>query len=454
VTFSVVEIDTPELGDRSYVVHDGEVALVVDPQRDIDRVLAVTAAVGVKVTHVAETHLHNDYVTGGLALAREVGAEYLVGASEEVSFDRTPVKSGDELQVGELKLSVVATPGHTPGHLAYVVADGERARFVFSGGSLLHGNVGRTDLSGEGTAEALAREQYRSARRLADLPGDVEVHPTHGFGSFCASGPRTAHPAGTIADQQLVNPALLADDEDEFVAALLASFVAYPRYYAHMGPLNAAGPAPIDLSPARTVGPQELRKLLASGEWVIDLRDRTSFARDHLQGSVSFEQSDNLSTYLGWVVPWRAPITLLASTPDRVSRARLDLARIGIDGLHGAASGPLDALAGEGAPRGSYQVSDFGGLAKECIEWPVVVLDVRRDDEWRAGHIEGATHVFVADVPARLESVPPGRVWVHCASGFRASIAASILHKAGRDVVLVDDEWPNVLSSGLPIVPG
>jgi hydroxyacylglutathione hydrolase len=450
-----VQIDTPELGDRSYVVHDGEVALVVDPQRDIDRVLAVTAAVGVTVTHVAETHLHNDYVTGGSVLAHEVGAEYLIGVSEKVSFERTPVKSGDEVQVGEFTVSVVATPGHTPGHLAYVVADGERARFVFSGGSLLHGNVGRTDLSGEGTAEALAREQYRSARRLAAaLPGDVELHPTHGFGSFCASGPRTAHPAGTIADQQLVNPALLAGDEQEFVEKLLASFVAYPTYYAHMGPMNAAGPAPIDLSPARAVAPQELRRLLASGEWVVDLRDRGSFARDHLQGSVSFEQSDSLATYLGWVVPWGAPITLLASTPDRVARAQLDLARIGIDRLHGAASGSLEAMAGDEAHHGSYQVSDFSGLAKERTEWPLVVLDVRRDDEWKAGHIEGAIHLFVAEVPDKLESVPPGQVWVHCASGFRASIAASILHKAGRDVVLVDDEWPNVLSSGLPIVAG
>jgi hydroxyacylglutathione hydrolase len=454
VSSAVVEIETPELGDRSYLVHDGEQALVVDPQRDIDRVLAVAAALGVRITHVAETHLHNDYVSGGCQLARETGAEYLVGAAEDVVFERTPVADGDEVAVGDLTVSVVATPGHTPGHVTYVVASAGNARFAFTGGSLLHGNVGRTDLCGVENAEQLARAQYRSVRRLAEvLAGDVVVHPTHGFGSFCSAGRRSAPTQGTVADERSGNPALLDDDEDGFVAQLLASAVAHPTYYRHMAAINRAGAGRVDLAPVRLLDAGELRDLLRSEAWVVDLRDRATFARDHLEGSVSFEMADNLATYVGWVVPWGTSLALLAALPDRIERARRDLSRIGVEHLEGVATGQLEQV-GAGIRRVGYPVSDFMGLAKERVErWPVV-LDVRREDEWRAGHIEGATHLFVADVPQWLGSVPPGQVWVHCGSGYRAATAASILHRAGRDVVLVDDEWPNAITAGLPIVSG
>jgi glyoxylase-like metal-dependent hydrolase (beta-lactamase superfamily II)/rhodanese-related sulfurtransferase len=448
----VVTIETPELGDRSYLAHDGEVAVVVDPQRDIDRILAIAEAAGVEITHVAETHLHNDYVSGALELARTTGARYLVAAAEEVGFERDPVSAGDELAIGALSLQVVATPGHTPTHVGYVLCESGLQRALFSGGSLLYGSVGRTDLAGASRTVELARTQYRSVRALAEaLPPEVLVLPTHGFGSFCSVTPSTGPPGGTIADEMWTNIALVTEDEDEFVERLVSGLTAYPYYYARMAAVNSAGPAPIDLSPARGLDKGELQSRIAAGEWVVDLRERRTFARSHLTGTVSFEHTSSFATYLGWVVPAGAPVTLIADSPSPIARAQRDLTRIGIDRVTGAASGPLGRLA-PGAPLGGYELSDFAGLAKAIANGEPVLLDVRRDDEWDAGHIEGAVHVFLADLPARMAEIPPGEVWVHCASGYRSSIAASLLDRAGRKVVLISDEWARAAAAGLQIV--
>ena len=450
--YTVVTIETPELGDRSYLAHDGEVAVVVDPQRDIDRVIAIANAVGVEITHVAETHLHNDYVSGGLELARTTGASYLVAADEEVDFEREAVSAGDELSIGAMSLQVVATPGHTPTHIGYVLCESGSQHGLFSGGSLLYGSVGRTDLNGASRTDELARTQYRSVRALAAaLPPQVLVLPTHGFGSFCSVTPSTGPPGGTIADETRANIALLIEDEDAFVARLVSGLTAYPRYYAHMGALNAAGPAPIDLSPARALDAGELRARIDAGEWVVDVRERRAFARGHVMGTLSFEHTSSFATYLGWVVPAGAPVTLIADSPSPIARAQRDLTRIGIDRPAGAASGSLTDLA-PGAPLGSYEVSDFNGLAKAIANSEPVLLDVRRDDEWDAGHIEGAVHIFLAELAGRVGEIPRGEGWVHCASGYRASIAASLLDRAGHKVVLVCDEWARAAASGLPIV--
>ncbi len=451
---AVVTIETPELGDRSYLAHDGDEAVVVDPQRDIDRILAAASAAGVRITHVAETHLHNDYVSGGLELARTTGAEYLVGAAEQVRFERRPVADGDVLPVGRMTLRVVATPGHTPGHIAYVLGDGGADKAVFSGGSLLFGSVGRTDLGNPDLTVDLARSQYRSARALAHgLSPEVRLLPTHGFGSFCSPSSTGGPPEGndTISAEASSNPALVVEDEDTFVERLLAGYTAYPAYYAQMAPINAGGAQPIDLSPARRMPAEEIRERIGRGEWVVDLRERKAFARSHIVGTVSFEHGNPFATYLGWVIPWGAPVTLISDTPSRIERAQRDLARIGIDRPAGAASGTLGDLL-PGAPTRGYEVSDFVGLAKEMADGSPLVLDVRRDDEWDAGHLEGAFHIFLADLPRRMNELPAGEIWVHCASSYRAAIAASLLDRAGRHVVLVLDEWANVIGSGLRII--
>ena len=280
----VVAIDTPALGDRSYLAHDGSVALVVDPQRDIDRVLALAAGRGVRITHVFETHLHNDYVTGGLALARLTGAAYHVNAADPVAFDRVPVRDTDVIEVSPvMSVRVLATPGHTFTHLSYVLLAAGHPHAVFSGGSLLYGSTGRPDLLGKAHARELARAQYDSARRLAtELPADADVYPTHGFGSFC-SATQAEGTSSTIGRERAVNPALTLD-QDSYVAETLAGLDAYPAYYAHMGPANAAGPAGPDLSPPRRAEAAELHRRIDAGEWVVDLRARRAFAAGHLAG--------------------------------------------------------------------------------------------------------------------------------------------------------------------------
>lgn len=453
----VVTIETPELGDRSHLVHDGRDAVVIDPQRDIDRVLEAASAAAVRIVCVAETHLHNDYVSGGRELAAQTGAEHVLGGAEEVAFQARAAHEADEIPVGELHLRVLATPGHTPCHVAYALLERGRPVAVFTGGSLLYGTVGRTDLAGPDRTAGLTRDQHRSARRLvAELHDDVDVHPTHGFGSFCSSAPPSGAGNSTIGAERKDNLALQIDEEDTFAATLLSGLTAYPSYYAHMGALNRAGPAAIDLSPPARVGPAGLRRRIEAGEWVVDLRPRRAFAASHVRGTVGVELGTSFSTYLGWVLPWGTPVTLVGDTAGDVARAQRDLARIGIDRPAGMAVGGPQAV-GDGS-LGRYPVSDFPGLAATSEERagageePVPVLDVRRDDEWAAGHLAGATHIPLHQLEAGLGRVPGGEVWVHCASGFRASIAASLLDRAGRPVVLIDDDWDRAAGAGLTVV--
>lgn len=446
----VITLETPSLGDRSYLVHDGAVGLVVDPQRDIDRVLDAADAAGVTITHVAETHVHNDYVSGGLALARTTGAGYLNSADASLRFDHDSVADGDRIEVGSMTVEVVHTPGHTPDHLSFVVrADGE-APALFTGGSLLYGTVGRTDLISEDLTDELTRAQFHSARRLAEaLPDETQVYPTHGFGSFCASAKSEGESDGSLGTERSVNVALTIDDEDDFVDRLVAGLTPYPRYYAQMGPLNSAGAVPVDLSTPAAVDPTELARRIHRGEWVVDLRQRRVYAAEHLAGTIGIELADPFSTYLGWLLPWGTPVTLLGDTADQVADAQRQLVRIGIDRPSGAATGGPDRWAPD-HDRRSYPVVDFTDVAARD---DVTILDVRRDDERSTGHIDGSIHVPIHELTDRLPELPDTTLWVHCASGFRASIGASILDRAGRDVVLIDDGYDNAADAGLTMVP-
>ncbi|MDO0973000.1 MBL fold metallo-hydrolase [Mycolicibacterium frederiksbergense] len=438
----VTIIETSGLGDRSYLVSDGDVATVIDPQRDIDRVLDLAREKNVTISHVLETHIHNDYVTGGLELARTVGAQYVVAAEDDVAFDRHPVTDGDIIDTGPFRFQVMHTPGHTHTHVSYVLQNtaGEPVG-VFTGGSMLHGTTGRTDLLGDDHTKELTHAQFHSVRRLAaELPDDVQVYPTHGFGSFCSATPSSGD-SSTIAEQRSNNPAL-TNDEQTFVDELIAGLSAYPAYYAHMGVINAEGPQPVDLSMPAPVDPAEIRRRIDAGEWVVDLRNRTAFAAGHLSGSMGFELSGQFVTYLGWLYAWGAPLTLIAEQPDDILEARRELARIGVDNLTGSAVGDVDTLA-EGAPLNSYRVADFADLSETIGADGLTVLDVRQEGEFDEAHIPGAVNIPLHELLSRRDEVPDGQVWVHCGSGYRASIAASMLDKPSRTVVLIDDAFDN-----------
>ncbi len=448
---TIISIETPSLGDRTYLAHDGEVAFVVDPQRDIDRVLDAAAQAGVRITHVFETHIHNDYVTGGFALAQATGAGYYVNGEDEVSFERTPIRDGDVVEVGPtMRVRAMLTPGHTFTHLSYVLEGPEPA--VFSGGSLLFGSTGRPDLLGEEHTHDLARHQYSSARRLAaELSDDTKVMPTHGFGSFCAAtsagGDTTA---STIGREKLINP-VMSQDEEDFVADTLAGLDAYPAYYVHMGPANAAGPSAADLSEPERADKQQIRRRLEDGEWLVDLRTRTAFATGHVPGTFNFGLDGQFATYLGWLIPWGTPITLLGESAEQVAEAQRELSRIGIDRPAAAATGRPEEWTD--SPLATLTTASFADLAQVRHHRPVTVLDVRRSSEWRTAHIDGAVHLPIHDIVTRMDELPQGEVWVHCASGYRASIAASLVAASGRRVVTIDDSFDlSARSAGLPLV--
>ncbi|RAY13771.1 MBL fold metallo-hydrolase [Actinomadura craniellae] len=457
MTIDVRVVETSSLGDRSHLATDGQVAVAVDPQRDIDRMLRLAGRLDVRITHVVETHLHNDYVSGGLALSRLTGAAYLVGAAEQVDFDRVPVAEGEEVEISDrMRLRAVATPGHTFHHLSYVLSGPDGPVGVFTGGSLLFGTTGRPDLSGPEHSGELAHAQHASARRLADLlPDGVRVWPTHGFGSFCSATQSDADES-TIGRERAVNPVLLLA-ADEFVTETLAGLDAYPAYYAHMGAINAAGPGPIDLSPVRRADPGELAGRIAAGEWVVDLRSRRAFARRHLAGTLSFGLDGPMATWLGWLAPTEAPITLLGESAEQVAAAQRELARIGVDRPAASAVGTPERW---GERLGALPVAAFEDLAAARAGRsphgalaPDVVLDVRMPREWREGHLDGAVHIPLPDLPARIDEVPAGTVWVHCGSGYRAAAAAALLLRAGRRVVHIDDDYPKAAAgAGLTIV--
>jgi hydroxyacylglutathione hydrolase len=436
-------IETSALGDRSYLVSADGTGVVIDPQRDIDRILSLAERLGVRITHVLETHIHNDYVTGGLELSRHTGAEYVVPGGEEVDYSRRAVSDGDVVDAGPIRLQAISTPGHTHHHISYTLsaADGVPVG-VFSGGSMLFGTTGRTDLLGAEHIPNLSRAQYHSVRRLAgELPEGAQVYPTHGFGSFCAATPASGDES-TIGEQREVNPAL-TQDEQTYVEGLIAGLTAYPAYYAHMGVINRHGPAPVDLSLPTAVDPDELRRRIDAGEWIVDLRHRTAFAAGHLYGSVGFELSDSFVTYLGWLYPWDTPLTFIGDDDDQIADAQRELVRIGIENVTGAAVGPITALSTGGGLR-SYRVANFSDLAEVSgIGEGTVVLDVRQSHEYDGGHLVGALNIPVNQLVERIDELPAAELWVHCATGYRASVAASILDRAGRQVVLIDDDFEN-----------
>ncbi|MFL6240780.1 MAG: rhodanese-like domain-containing protein [Actinomycetes bacterium] len=456
-------IETAWLGNRSYVAFaetdaDGPVAVAVDPPRDIDRVQSLVAAAEARLVLVLETHWHADYVSGGLHLARAHGAGYGVPPADPApGFAARRVIDGDEFSVGELTLRAVHTPGHTADHMSYVASVAGVPVAVFTGGCLLHGAVGRTDLADASITRALTELQWASARRLATrLPMDTQVLPTHGFGSLCSAAPAARGGESTIGKEQRVNSAL-TQPRQKFVDSLLVGLDAFPAYYRRTPAVNVAGPAPIDLSLPRRIEPTELAARIEAGEWVVDLRQRRVFADGHLPGTLNFDAGGNVGVYLPWLLTPGAALTLLAEHEDDIARVRRQLALVGIDEIAGCATGRPPEWTCTGGETASYPVLSFNQLSAQVKERRPTILDVRNRGEVVDGYIDGSMHIPLPELIQRLPELPsPSReeLWVHCQTGFRAAIAASMLEQAGYGVVLIDEPFALAREAGLPIVAG
>ncbi len=439
----VENIRTEGLGDSTYiVVHDG-LAVVVDPQRDLDRFERVLEDTGSELRLVLETHLHNDYVSGGKSLAEELDAELVLPAGAAPAFRHRPAFHHEDIEAGPIRVRPIHTPGHTPEHMSYLVLIEGEMFGVFSGGSLLVGSAGRTDLLGKERADTLARLQYLSVNRLADLPEDVALYPTHGAGSFCtASG--TGELTSTIGDERKTNPVLAYPDEDSFVEGQLEGLVPYPSYYRHMGPTNLTGPPP----PPELVTPEIDRGDLEAIEddvAIVDMRPKAEFSRGHIEESIGIPLRDDFGVWVGWVVPYQAPLVLVANDDQSVDEARRQLLRIGFDDVRGVILN-LSEWKGDLL---SYRAIDKQGFA-EAVEDGKQILDVRAPDEWKTGTIEGSILQYAPDVTREpSEDLEPDReVYIACGTGYRATITASFLEKRDFDpVVLIDGGVTEVLSA-------
>jgi hydroxyacylglutathione hydrolase len=445
---AVVALVDEGLGNSSYLVDLGDGrALVVDPPRDVTPHLALAGRRGVTISHTADTHLHADFVTGSRELAPR-GAIVLAPAAAGIEWPHWGLGDGDEIDLSGLRLGALATPGHTPDHLAYLLCDGEMPTALFSGGSLLVGSVARTDLIEPDQTETLARALWRSiAERLLTLPDDLAVYPTHGAGSFC-SAPREGERTTTIGRERATNPLLAALDEDTFVARLLADLGSYPPYFAELREVNRRGARVYGTFPTLALlDVATTRRLAADGAVLVDVRPVDRFAAGHIPGSLSIPLRPQFASWLGWLVRRDQPIIFVVDDDqDRVDLVSQCLT-IGYEDLAGELAGGLDAWTTERQPVGVIPLVSPAALDRQRV------LDVRQAVEYAAGHVPGAVHLELGSLRPQLDAVPTGPITTMCGHGERAMTGASILVAAGRDDVSVmvggPDDWAR--AAGAPL---
>ena len=427
----VIPVPTPSLGDLSYLVVHGGHAVLVDPQRDVGRFLDVVSDEGVTLTHVVETHLHNDYISGGREAARRSGADLVLPAAAGAAFPYVPAFHGEELTVGGgLVIRPVHTPGHTPEHTSYVfVLDGEPVA-AFSGGSLLVGAAGRSDLLGPERAHQMAVLQWGSITRLASLPDAVGLYPTHGHGSFCSAG-SAGRSTSTIGEERATSPVLAYDDGLRFAAEHIADPPPVPRHYAYMSRINLLGPPPPVEGDLSELDPDEVeQRTAAGGAYVVDVRLMGDFAAGHIPGSLGVQLDAQLGTWVGWLLPHDCPLVLVIGDGQQPSEAVAELGRVGFDHIVGILRG-VETWSASGRPLKSFATVDVGAFA-DAAAGGSVTLDVRSPAEWAKGVVPGAVlrHLpdLAAALPAELADLPAGsEVWVGCGTGRRAAVAAGLL---------------------------
>jgi hydroxyacylglutathione hydrolase len=420
------------LGNSAYLVDLGDGrALAVDASRDLRSVRDLAARRGLKVAYAADTHLHADFLSGAVQLAATDDTVVLASAAGGRAFPHRGLHDGDEVDLGGLRLRAWATPGHTDEHLAFLLLDGDAPVGVFTGGSLIVGAAARTDLVSPARTEELARAQYHSLHRLMGLPDEVAVWPTHGAGSFC-SAPQGAERTSTVGRERATNPLLVTTDEDEFVARLLGSLGSFPTYFRRLGEANRRGPTvlpePLALG---QLGVEQVRRLLADGAMLVDVRPISDYAAAHVPGSLSNELRAAFATWLGWLVPEGASVVVLRNPDQDPTEIAGQAAKVGYD-VAGELAGGLVAWVDEGLPTSSTGLTTPAALMAD-----EQVLDIRQDSEFAAGHLPGAEHHELGDLPATARTVAPGPVTVMCGHGERAMTAASVLERAGRDDVRV-----------------
>ncbi len=448
MSVSVFPVVDEGLGNSAYLVDlaDGR-ALAIDASRDLRAMRAAADRRRLRIAFAADTHLHADFLSGAVQLAADEGATVLASQEGDRQFPHRGLSDGDEIDLGGLRLRAVSTPGHTHEHIAFELLDERLTLGVFTGGSLIVGSAARTDLVSPERTEELARAQYRSLRRLAELDDDVAVWPTHGAGSFCSAPPGSER-TSIIGAERATNTLLRAESEDAFVQQLLDSLGSFPPYFLTLGEINRRGPELVKDDSLPSLMPGEVARLRRAGAEVVDVRPVADFAAAHVPGSVSIPLRPVFATWLGWLLPAAKQLIVVRNTDQDPAEILWQARKIGVDHLIGELEGGIPGWARAGQPTGSIPLVSAEQLAD------VGVLDIRQTAEFVAGHIPGAAHVELGDLadgPATRDRHGP--IVVMCGHGERASGAASLLTRAGqRDVsVLIGGpgDWAAASGRGL-----
>jgi hydroxyacylglutathione hydrolase len=445
------------LAHASYLLASEGEAVVVDPQRDVEIYLKAAEANKVSIRHIFETHLHADFVSGHRELASRTGAQIYIGAQAGATFPHVPVQDGFHLQVGKMRIAALETPGHTPESVCLVIADEEKSPApwaVLTGDTLFLGDVGRPDLSKRHTPAQLAGMLYDSLHnKLLKLSDNVLVYPAHGAGSLCGRNMR-AERVSTIGTERLTNYALQIRSREEFVKQLTSNLPARPEYFLRDAEINRTGASALsDLPPLRPLEPGELKTLLAEGGIALDVRSGDQFAAGHVPGSINIALSGQFASWAGALLGLSASPTLIAESHEAVLEARMRLARVGLEDARGYLRGGIEAWTAAGFPLAALTQIDVEDLRDRVQGLGLQVLDVRREPEWEAGHIEGALwwplDNFKVSPPEIDRNTP---IAVHCKSGYRSMIACSLLQRAGfQDVVNVVGGFDAWQQANLPV---
>lgn len=417
---------------------------IVDPRRDIDVYLDYAATTGVQIQYVLETHVHADFASGARELAERTGARLLVSAFDrdelyEVRFPHEELPDRHSIVLGSARLLSRHTPGHTPEHMSFVVYDTARSeqapQLMLSGDFLFVGSLGRPDLLGEEAKRGLASRLYDSVQALSDLPDGLEIHPGHGSGSMCGAG-MSDRPMSTLGFERVTNPYLRAGlGRDEFVAKILGNVPPFPPYYRRMKEVNSKGlPALNGLPGLKALEVPEFKARLERGHVIVDLRDQLAFGGGHIPGAFGVGAGSDLSTWAAWVVPYDTPILLVAEDEARVAPSVRALVRVGLDGVEGYLRGGMAAWSAAGLPESHTPQLTPSELHQRVASGERFrIVDVRSDGEWTRGHIDGARHIMGGFLAERAAELRDGNtpVAVVCAMGYRSTVAASVLERAG-----------------------